>query len=189
MAYDFSNIRSIRKNDGTELLKITDSDGNIIWQKMYVWEKFNCNQIVSGYKYSRSSTTLSFPTSGDMYTGITFNSSNGTFTLTGGTGTIGGMNYWQAINGGLSGGVFEVWPYSDGYKYFKSGNNYYCLREAIPYPRPSDKTAKVYKYNVSENYTYTQGATSYGYVYSTSLTDYPENGRYSADGYWYILRG
>lgn len=185
MAYNFSNIRSIRKNDGTELLKITDSDGNIIWQKIYTWEKFNCNQIVSGYKYSRSSTTLSFPTSGNMYTDITFNSSNGTFTLSGDrSGIIDGMNYWQAIANGLSGGVLATWTYDEGYKYFQSGNNYYCLREEITRPLPSNRTAKVYKYNVSESYTYTQGATSYGYVYSTSRTAYPDNGRYSTDGYW-----
>jgi hypothetical protein len=31
MAYDFSNIRSIIKSNGTELQKITDANGNIIW--------------------------------------------------------------------------------------------------------------------------------------------------------------
>ena len=67
MAYDFSNVRSIIKSDGTELQKITDANGDIIWQKLYVWEKFNCNKEVSEYQKARGSTTLTYPTSGHIY--------------------------------------------------------------------------------------------------------------------------
>lgn len=187
MAYDFSNIRSIIKSDGTELQKITDANRNIIWQKLYVWEKFNCNQVSTGYKYTKMATTLSYPTSGDMYTSISFNSSTGEFTLSGSSDTIytpeaGSLDYWEFIDNNFD--IEPVYSYSDGWKYFKSGNYYYELRAAIT--RPYSGNASVYRYNVSQSLSYSQGSTSYGYVTSTSSLTYPTNGRYSSDGYWYV---
>lgn len=182
MAYDFSNIRSIIKSDGTELQKITDTNGNIVWQKLYVWEKFNCNQVSTGYKYTKTRTTLEYPTRGDMYTSISFDSSIGDFTLSGRSGTWMGLDYWEVIKEAYD--VDSLYPYSDGWKYFKSGHYFYELRAAIT--RPYSGSASVYRYDVSESLSYSQGSTSYGYVTSTSPSAYPANGRYSSDGYWYV---
>lgn len=182
MAYDFSNIRSIIKSDGTELQKITNAKGNIIWQKLYVWEKFNCNQKVTGYQQTRTSTTLTYPTSGDIYKSLTFNNTTGVFTLSNASGTWMGLTYWELIPEAYA--IESAFPYSEGWKYFTSGGKYYELREAIT--KPYSGSAKVYRYNVAQSLQYSKGSTSYGYVTSTSSSTYPANGRYSSDGYWYV---
>lgn len=182
MAYDFSNIRSIIKSDGTELQKITDANGNIVWQKLYVWEKFNCNQVSTGYTYKKTTTTLTYPTSGDMYSSILFDSSTGDITLSGRSGIQLGSDYWEWIKNGYD--IDTLYPYSEGWKYFQYGHYYYELAEAIK--RPYSGSAKVRRYDVSQLLNYSQGSTSYGYVTSTSSSTYPANGRYSSDGYWYV---
>lgn len=182
MAYDFSNIRSIIKSDGTELQKITDANGNIIWQKLYVWEKFNCNKEAYGYQQARGSTTLTYPTSGHIYKTLNFNKSTGKYTLSDPSDTIVNMEYWEAV--GQSYDVDSFYPYSEGWKYFTYEGKYYELREALTHPYSG--SAKVYRYSIVTNYKYSQGSTSYGYVTSTSSSTYPTNGRYSSDGYWYV---
>ena len=187
MAYDFTDIRSIVRADGTELSKITDSSGNIIWQKLYVWEKFNRAQTLSGYTRSSTSTTISAPSSGHMYTSLSFNSSTGAFTLGGDQSKsfndaeyFGITDYWESYNIGLE--VTILGDYNDGYKYFKSGSNYYALKSRLTRPYPD--SISVYKYTASPSYTYSKGTVSYGYVTSTSSTAYPDNS-YSGS-YWYV---
>ena len=184
MAYDFSNIRSIVRANGTELSKITDSSGTVIWQKLYVWEKFNRVQTLSGYTRSSTSTTISAPTSGHMYTSLSFNSSTGAFTLGGDKSmSISGVgDYWKSYHSGFE--VTILGDYNDGYKYFKSGSNYYALKSRLTRPYPDDDKISVYKYTASPSYTYSKGTESYGYVTSTSSTAYPDN-NYSGS-YWYV---
>ena len=187
MAYDFSNIRSIVRANGTELSKITNSSGTVIWQKQYVWEKFNRVQTLNGYTQSSTSTTISAPSSGHMYTSLSFNSSTGAFTLGGNQSKsfsnpefFGITDYWESYNVGLE--VTILGDYNDGYKYFKSGSNYYALKSRLTRPYPD--SISVYKYTASPSYTYSKGNTSYGYVTSTSSSTYPDNG--SSGNYWYV---
>lgn len=194
MSYDFTDIRSIVKADGTELSKITDSSGNVIWQKLYVWEKFNRVSSTTGYRDTKTATTLgegNEPSSGDTYTTLSFNSSTGAYTLSGASNDIivqgfGTYSVWECVSQlGIIGGLLDEsgnYGYSAGYKYFKYGSNYYEFRE--PVSNANHDSYSVYKHTASPITSYSKGTLSYGYVTSTSSTAYPDNS-YSGS-YWYV---
>jgi hypothetical protein len=90
-----------------------------------------------------------------MYTSISFDSSTGTFTLSGKSNTLyipglGSLNYWELVDNNFD--IDSFYSYSDGWKYFKSGSYYYELKAAIP--RPYSGSASVYRYDVSQLFNY-----------------------------------
>ena len=81
---------------------------------------------------------------------MTFNNSTGKFTLSNPSSSWRGMSYWEIIADDYD--INSIYPYSDGWKYFKSGNVYYELRAAII--PPYSGSAKVYRYNVAASIKY-----------------------------------
>ena len=86
---------------------------------------------------------------------MSFDSSTGNFSLSNASDTVyisgvGRVDYWEYIDNGFD---IESWyPYSEGWKYFKSGGIYYELRAALT--RPYSGSAKVYRYSASQSFNY-----------------------------------
>ena len=179
MAYDFSNIKTIIRN-GTELSKITNSAGAVIWQKLYIWKKYNSTQQITGYTSSTSTTTLSTYPSGNLYSGLSFNSSTGEYTLSGVATSYMGYTSFGLCSAGFQ-AICQQEIVDKGYVYFLNNkdNYYYKLTGNCQLPM------NVIKYTPTAKYSYVQGSTSYGTVTSTNPNAYPTNGRHT-DGYWYV---
>ena len=198
MAYDFSNIKTIVRN-GTELSKITNSAGTVIWQKLYVWKRYNVITTKEPYEsYVSGNTTFTVRSSisGNLYSSMSFNTSTGMYTLSNPSGTVvgGGLETpldafqlaYVLSNSGTSGGF--VWCdqfYNEGYKYFadnySSEDSIICMINSEP--TYSNKwPITIYK---------TRGGTSSSsqgsyidLVTSTNPNAYPTNGIYGS--YWYV---
>ena len=182
MAYDFSNIRSIIKSDGTELQKITNSSGNIIWQKQYVWEKYNVVKIVKEYRLivSTSLSTFTAPTSGYMYKTAKINQSTGKIELSDVSDAYNDVSpgYWSKNS---YYGYWKGFRFTEDYDvYFKAGNNYYKYYYSAPI---GEEESQGYKLSVSTTYNYEKG-TYIENIVSTVSDTYPSNGRQG--DYWYV---
>lgn len=189
MAYDFNNIKTIVRN-GTELSKITNSAGTIIWQKLYIWKRYSINTTVSSTyteynsleSISRSGNVPYDTSDGYLYKTKSFNSNTGTFTLSSKiSATIGSrpLVYWINKQSDLS----TVQYYTNqGYRYFYGNNNdcYYIRGTSL-----SDITCPftLTRYYGAKKTTYSQGSYI-DLVTSTNSNAYPTDG-ISGD-YWYV---
>lgn len=189
MAYDFSNIKTIVKN-GTELSKITNSAGSIIWQKLYVWKRYNI-QTTTSSTYTQYSSSKSVSSSGDvpyktsdgkLYKTKSFNNSTGTFTLSSyAAATIGSrpLVYWINQQSDLD--VVQYYT-NQGYRYFYGNNNdcYYIRGTSLSYITcPFTLT----RYYGAKQTTNSQGSYI-DLVTSTNSNAYPTNG--ISGNYWYV---
>lgn len=189
MAYDFSNIKTIVRN-GTELSKITNSAGTVIWQKLYVWKRYSVNTTTSStYTEYNSIESINrygnvpYDTSdGCLYKTKSFNSNTGTFTLSSRTSdTIGSrpLVYWINQQDSLS--TVQIYT-SQGYRYFYGDNNdcYYIRGTSL-----SDITCP---FTLTRYYGAKQTNNSQGsyidLVTSTNSDAYPTNG--ISGNYWYV---
>lgn len=182
MAYDFSNIRSIIKSNGIELSKITNSSGGIIWQKQYIWEKYNVVKIVKERRLiiSTSLSTFTAPTSGYMYKTAEVNQSTGIIELSDISDAYNNTSpgYWSKKS---SHGYWKGFRFTENYDaYFKAGNNYYKYYYSAPV---NQEESKGYKLSVSTTYNYEKG-TYIENIASTVSDTYPSNGRQG--DYWYV---
>ena len=179
MAYDFSDIKTIIRN-GTELSKITNSAGTVIWQKTYTWKKYNSTQKITGYTSSTSTTTLDAYPRGNLYSGLSFDSNTGDYTLSGVATSYMGYTSFGLCNAGFQ-AMCQQQIVDKGYVYFLNTNDNYYYKLIDDCYLPMD----VIKYTPTARYSYVQGSTSYGIVTSTNSSAYPTNGRHT-DGYWYV---
>ena len=182
MAYDFSNIYKMTI-DGKEATKITKSNGSIVWQKTYVWKKYSADSVFIGYTESKSSTTLTPPSSGDLCQSYTFDSTTGKFSLSGEVasakfsstyGTLYGWELYAALPSIITNN------FSD-YVYTIINGTLYQVRS---WTKDSSGKLSVYKYSATAKYNYSQGSTYYGTITSTSSSTYPANG--VSGNYWYV---
>lgn len=181
MAYDFSNISRIIRN-GVELSKITNSSGDIIWQKQYIWEKYNVIKEVKEYKLkvSTSLSTFTAPTSGYMYKTANVNQSTGKIELSDSSDAYNNasLGYWSK---NASHGYWKAFRFTEDYDvYFKADNNYYKYYHSAPV---AEKESKGYKLSVSTIYNYEKG-TYIENIASTVSNTYPSNG--IQGDYWYV---
>lgn len=189
MAYDFSNIKTIIRN-GTELSKITNSAGTVIWQKLYVWKRYNI-QTTTSSTYTEYSSSKSINSSGNvpyktsdgkLYKTKTFNNSTGAFTLSSSAAaTIGSkpLVYWINQQSDLN----TVQYYTNqGYRYFY-GNNNDCY-----YIRGTSLSNITCPFTLTRYYGAKQTTNSQGsyidLVTSTNPDAYPTNG--ISGSYWYV---
>ena len=192
MAYDFSNIKTIIRN-GTELSKITNSAGTIIWQKKYVWKRYNVKTKKESYISGTTTERINSFKSGNLYKSMSFNESTGMYTLSDPSGTVdvGAETPYDAFqmayalrNNGTSGGI--VWSgdfYNKGYKYY--ADNLSTKDVVICMINSQPKYSNQWPITV---YMVRDGASSQGsyidLVTSTNSNAYPTNG-ISGD-YWYV---
>ena len=197
MAYDFSNIITIVRADGTELQKITNSAGSIIWQKKYIWKKYTVattEQNTGPYeKVSYGSKTdkelMPRDRSLKIAESYTLNTSTGKFSLTNPVTT----NSYNIGGGSTFTGYYLCGdPYS-GNVTATSGNYLYeitgrGLLEKVEnnigqgyYPYINYKR---YRSQRSSETVEIKG-TYISDVYSVSSTTYPTDGKHT-DGYWYV---
>ena len=183
MAYDFSGVKSISIGN-REVTKITKHlTGDVIWEKPYVWERYELIKTISGYtlKTASSLTDFTAPTSGYMYKTAEVDQNTGEIVLSdtditdmlqasyGYWNPKNNYGYWKAVRGSRN---YDV--------YFKAKEGYFKYNYSSPVNK---ETSTAYKLIVSSSYSYSRGNYIENVISNKSYS-YPDNGRHG--DYWYV---